>query len=145
MLTIRKANMQDAKILHEWRNDEATRKSSHNSSEVDYSSHVHWLEKTLSSTSRVLLIAESDGIPVGTARVDFESQSCAELSWTISPEQRGKGFAKAMMAIVSDKYKANLTLRAEVKEGNIASVAVAQHIGMTELEKKNGVIYFSLS
>ena len=64
-----------------------------------------------------------------------------ELSWTISPDFRGKGIGKIMVKILADRLQAKI--RAEIKKGNIASVRIAEYAGMTFKKEENQVLHYS--
>lgn len=118
MLTLRPATLDDARNLWLWRNDPATRGNSITTDEVPWESHVRWLEASLGNPERTLLVAETDA-PVGTVRIDAQ-----EISWTVAPEARGKGIAKAMVAAASSPG-----MVAMIKQVNTASQRVAESAG----------------
>lgn len=103
--------------------------------------HVAWLERVLSNPDRRLFIAKHNGKPIGTVRSDFDGTS-NELSWTIAPGSRGKGYGvemvRRMVSLVARP------VRAEVKVGNIASAKIAEAAGMKLEREEDGVLYYSL-
>lgn len=136
-LNLRPAEMADAENLFVWRNDPDTRKGSHNSDEVIFESHLAWLEASLDfpeqnkpeknkPKQRLLWIAEVNGVAVGTCRAD-RVENAWELSWTVAPEARGKGFAHQMLSKLVHYFDEPLV--ALVKVGNIASMKVAERAG----------------
>lgn len=131
MLTLRTATMEDAKQLHEWRNDLLTRQNSINMDEVPWENHVAWLEKSLASPDRTLLVAEQDERPVGTVRIDRED-GVLELSWTVAPDARGNGVGQKMVALCADQTEGPLV--AHIKRENRASQRIAEAAGF-RLEK----------
>lgn len=120
---MRLATMEDAAMLHEWRNDDLTCEQSINSEPVPWDDHVAWLKNSLSNVHRVLMVAELDGEPVGTVRIDHGKES--ELSWTVAPAHRGKGLGAAMVAKGGGHYP----FIAHIKRGNIASRKIAEKVG----------------
>jgi len=142
IMILRKVTFEDWKILLEWRNNLETRKNSHNMELVEEENHKKWLSSILTNENRQLFIALDNEIPVGTVRADFDKQNTDyELSWTISPDFRGKGIGKKMVKLLSDKLQAKI--RAEIKNGNIASVKIAEYAGMTFKKEENGVLHYS--
>lgn len=137
-INLRLATAEDGELLLKWRNDPETRSASHSTDEIDRDGHFKWFSATLSNPDRMLFIAYQDGSPVGTVRAD-KSESSTELSWTVAPEARGKGVAKEMVRAASEAVEGDI--KAEVKVGNIASLKVAQHIGMAITGESDGVIY----
>jgi RimJ/RimL family protein N-acetyltransferase len=141
-MLLRKVTIDDWKILLNWRNDLETRKNSHKIELVQETSHKKWLNSILGNENSQLFIAIDNGIPVGTVRADFEKlNNQFELSWTISPDFRGKGIGKIMVKLLVEKLQANF--RAEIKKGNIASVKIAEYVGMTFKQEANGVLHYS--
>ena len=140
--TLRNATIADARALFDWRNDPLTRQGSHNTAELEFDSHVSWVEKTLANPARQLFIVEEDGNPVGTVRIDHEPNNSAEMSWTVAPDARGRGVAKKMVRLIADHIPASCILRAEVKAGNEASVKVAEAAGLRLSEQVGDVLHF---
>ena len=139
-LIFKKATIDDAQILHEWRNDIHTRQMSHSQDPVDFSAHIAWLEKSLLNTGRDIYICENGQESVGTIRVDKET-NCAELSWTISPRQRGKGLGSKMLCEFIKKYP--MQYRAEIKDDNIASKKMAESAGMIFINTSDKVLHYN--
>jgi RimJ/RimL family protein N-acetyltransferase len=121
MMILRPAEMQDTSLLLTWRNDELTRQMSRSQETVGFEGHVAWLKTKLSDPSVYFMIAEENGIPVGTVRIDN-----GELNYTVSPEHRGCGIATAMLTLVKERFG---PFRAEIKKENIASVRAAEKAG----------------
>jgi RimJ/RimL family protein N-acetyltransferase len=136
---LRPARIQDAEVLLEWRNDPETRAASHNSEEVKKEEHISWVKKVLADKKRRLFIAEEDGRPFGTIRVDF-SDGVYKLSWTVAPNSRGRGLGKEMVKLIANQITDGI--RAEIKMGNQASVRIAEYAGMIFEEEKNGVLHY---
>ena len=125
MIVLRPATMADAGLLLRWRNDPATRAASVNPAEVGRQEHLAWLEASLRSPTRTLLVAELDGAPVGTVRIDRGAET--ELSWTVAPGHRGKGLGKAMVQAAVPEGD----VVARIARDNAASQAIALAAGFT--------------
>jgi len=139
-MELRLATMDDAILLLAWRNEPATRANSHKSEVVGPNEHIAWLEATLANHHRQLYIAEVDERPIGTIRADYDGESC-ELSWTVAPESRGRGFGKLMVCELAKKIEC--AVRAEIKEDNLASVKIAEAAGMHLDYTKDSIMYWS--
>ena len=143
VITIRNVSINDADLLLAWRNDPETRAASHNQNLIKQKDHLTWLANSLGNNNRRLYIAELGDEAIGSLRADLED-GVWELSWTLSAQARGRGLAKKMVALLVDtlaQEKAG-AIRAEVKEGNIASAKIAEHVGMCIEKQKNGVIFY---
>lgn len=131
--------MDDSGRLFAWRNDPETRSASHEEVELDYKSHCDWLRRSLAMSTRTVYIAEVDGLPVGTVRADRGSEA-TRLSWTVAPEQRGRGLGTAMVGAALKMLAG--TLSAEVKCSNLASRRIAERVGFQLACERDGVLHY---
>lgn len=138
-LALRMATVADAELLLQWRNDPQTRNASHTQESVSLSEHQQWLTGVLQDKNKKLYIAEHIHHPVGTVRADLVDGKWL-MSWTVAPFARGQGFAISMVNLAVNKLAAPVC--AEVKEGNLASIRVAEQVGMRLRYKKGGVLYY---
>ena len=121
---LRRASMQDAKLLHRWRNDPSIRAVSHSVEEIPWDTHVRWLDASLARNDRHVLVAERRGFPVGTLRFDV-SADCATVSIAVDPGLHGAGLGPAILD-AGDRWirihdrRVHLC-RAEIRAGNEAS------------------------
>jgi len=118
-IALRMATSADADTLLAWRNDVLTRTMSVEQAEVSPADHVAWVAASLASQKRALLIAEMRGTPVGTVRLDARSSAEWEISLTVSPLERGKGYAATML------YEAEALARARGARCLIAVIRAA--------------------
>ena len=131
--------MEDADLLLEWRNDPSTRAASHSVEVVEREDHIKWLASSLDNPNRRLRIVEEDETPVGTVRADLAG-GVYELSWTVAPHARGRGIGKQTVALFASELRD--PIRAEVKEGNAASAAIAEFAGMKLQRSEGGVLHY---
>lgn len=134
------ATENDAHRLYAWRNDSLTRANSHDSRPVDLSAHLLWLARTLADPYRTLLIAELDGVAVGTVRLDRTNGAC-ELSWTVAPELRERGIGTRMVCLAAAQLTESI--RAEIKKTNTASTKIASAAGMSCVDERDGILHFA--
>lgn len=134
MLSFRPTTLKDAELLLAWRNDPETRRQSRTSDELSLVNHIAWLTTSLAMPSRRLYIAEQDGTPVGTVRSDKREDGTVELSWTVAPRERGKGFGKAMVTQFAREIHPGERLVASIKKGNVASEKIAEALGLQQAE-----------
>lgn len=131
--------MTDAALLLAWRNDPATRASSHSAASITDDTHASWLAQSLADPNRRLMIAMLDGRPAGTVRADL-GQGVWELSWTVAPSHRGQGIGPRMVRLLAESIAE--PIRAEVKVGNVASIRIAEAAGMLLVREANGVLHY---
>jgi pseudaminic acid synthase len=96
-VTLRRATEDDASRLLAWRNDPETRAMSVTGEEVTADQHRAFLAASLEGTERLLFVAEADGRPVGTVRLDRRPVATLEVSLTVAPDERKKGFAASLL------------------------------------------------
>ena len=140
-IKIRKATMEDARRLYEWRNDPDTRANSVHTEEIPWENHLSWLEKTLKDHKRDLYVVEEAGEPCGTIRLDDDGENWFEISWTVAPEFRGKGIGKKMTQKFFDEYLGDKKERviARVKKENIASIKMIKSLGFVFKQEEGGL------
>lgn len=126
-IQFRPARATDAELLLAWRNDVATRAASRGTAEVTAGEHSAWLAARLADPTVDLLIAEVEGIPIGTVRCEHDDGS-GELSWTLAPSSRGRGLGSALLLGAVERYR-DMTLWAVIHCDNLASRRMAQRAG----------------
>jgi UDP-2,4-diacetamido-2,4,6-trideoxy-beta-L-altropyranose hydrolase len=140
-LSFRPAMLNDAKILFAWRNDPHTRAASVDTAQVEWSGHYAWLERSVHSDTRRLVVVERQGLPVGTLRADLigseEQTQSWEISWTIAPEARGDGLAKRIVPLWARMQGGHVLAR--IKSDNVASQKVAAMAGLSHAGHANGL------
>ena len=156
---LRPATQLDADLLLRWRNDSASRQASHNTAEISRDEHMSWLAKSLADPNRRVLVAELGDAPVGSVRAERtdrarstiisklhpsvraeRSDGAWKLSWTVAPEERGRGIGKAIVTAAAKSLSGRII--AEIKHDNVASARIALHVGMHLARQAGGVLYF---
>lgn len=143
VMKLRKATMQDARTLFEWRNDPVTCSNSSSIEPVSLRQHRTWLKESLISSTRLLFIAEdANGSSVGTCRADLEREESGNLyyllSWTVAPSYRANGYGKKMVQeLLSQKELHGKVLKADVKKENLPSIRIGASCGFVESSSPN--------
>ena len=138
------ATRKDAQLLFDWRNDPLTCKNSLKKNSVKKEDHIQWLTKSLESPKRELYIVTLNDIAVGTVRLDYVDESSWELSWTIAPDSRGKGYGKEMIKQATTLSNKNLI--ATILKENIPSVKIAEYAGFVlEQDQNKDILRFKLT
>lgn len=120
-LRLRPAALGDEQLLLEWRNDEEVRRQFFAGELVTPDEHARWLRARLADPSSVLYIAEVEGAAVGQARVDRTTDGAGEISVSVAPGQRGRGFGSQLIRLASRHALAELDL------GEIVAVVKASN------------------
>lgn len=139
-LSLRQANLSDAKILFDLRNHPKVREKSHNTDIIDFDTHQKWLDKIVLDASKVVYIAEKEGNFIGMVR--FEKINDVYLmSWAISPKFQGQGFGKEVVRHAA-KTMSDDAIRAEIKQDNLASIKIAEYIGMKLIKTSGNILFY---
>lgn len=126
-IELRAATAADSAMLLDWRNDPLTRAMSFTSDPIDRETHEAWFARTLVNSDRTLLVAEADGAPVATVRLDRDNGETL-LHWTVAPDARGKGYGVA--AVTAAVKQCGGPVVAKIKRENAASRRIAERAGL---------------
>lgn len=123
-LQVRPARTEDAERVFAWRNDERTRRHSHDPSPLTRDAHLQWFHGCLRDSKRVLLIGEAEHGPVGVLRYDME-QNIATASVYLDPALHGQGYGPSLL-LSGDRWlkqaRPDITcVRAEMRQDNHGS------------------------
>ena len=138
-IKLRLATLNDADFLLMCRNDIVTRLASSSADEVTREEHLKWLNSVINDPARKLYIAMENTTPAGTVRAD-QQDDVTELSWTVSPDARGKGIGEKMIKILASQIKGSICAR--IKTSNIASINIAKSLGMELYKEEDDMLYF---
>jgi len=132
-MQLRKATHNDWKILLDWRNDPTTKENSFNQDKISLKTHRLWFNNSLLNPQRNIYILEDNLTPVGSIRSDNILHNQYLLSWSIAPNQRGKGYGNKILEIyLQDKTGKFI---AEIKPENIASIKMVQKNGFAKQDE----------
>jgi RimJ/RimL family protein N-acetyltransferase len=144
---LRPADIADAAQLLAWRNDPATREASFTSDEVTLPEHERWLTGRLDDPSSRLWIAVAGEKQVGQVRLDLRSGGQAEISISVAPEYRARGYAVEMLAAANrEASREGLAeeIVARVRPGNRASRALFARAGYRTISESPTEIVLSV-
>ena len=137
MLTARPATIADAPWLLRLRNDPATVAASVNVRTVRPVEHYAWLTALLNDPTRRLMIAMASGaVDVATYRLDDVGAEAVEVSLTVAPEARGRGFAALVIRLAAEHAvrEGADRVRAFVYSENVPSLRAFARAGFAESE-----------
>ena len=132
-LILRLATDADKDHLLAWRNDPETRANSRRTHELTWE---ELMAAPVSGVKRETYVAELEGQPVGSIRLDYEGEWC-ELSWTVAPLRRRRGIGLWMVQ-EGIRHCTAPVLMAEIKPENTASRKIAEHAGFVEIGEREG-------
>lgn len=130
MITLRRAQSDDARLVWEWANDPTTRAVSFQTRLIPWSDHEPWFAARLRDERCRFFIAVDDGRPVGQIRMTTEGDR-AEVHISVAPLERGRGHGLAMLRLAcSEAERAGLRgLVAHVRPDNVSSTALFERAG----------------
>lgn len=136
-LDCRKAQMGDAELLWRWANDPDTRRNAFSTAPIPYAEHLAWLEGRLRSEATSIWIFSHGPAPVGQVRFDLTGD-VAEISIVVAPEQRGRGYGKAMLPEAVRRLREErgeaVRPRALVLKQNARSLKLFEACGFREVD-----------
>lgn len=134
-MSIRPATEADCASVYELRNHPDVRRHSRSSQPLAPESHATWFAATLRDPTRVLLIAEVAGSPIGVVRLDVSADS-GEVSIYLAPDHHAGGWGGEVLRRAEEwfrhRYPQVRRFVAEVLPGNPASLAMFDRAGYRE-------------
>lgn len=131
-ISLRHATLEDCRRIWEWRNEEATREASFNTSYIPYEEHERWFSRRLSDPhTRIFIVMNAQGREIGYVRFEIR-EGQAEISVSIDKDKRGKGYGVAAIKSGSDHLLASEPVQriiAHIKRDNPASMAAFGRAG----------------
>lgn len=139
-LRLRRADMTDAERLFEWRNDPTSRRNSLAQEPIPWSRHVEWLSGRLASAETRLYIAEVQGEPVGTVRIDTADE--AVISVAVAPRFRGQGLAAEIIRAATRDCAVPVV--AQIRRTNLPSIRAFERAGFALAAETFDVLTYRL-
>ena len=131
-MSLRTADESDAFWLWQLANDPVAREFSLNHGAIPWADHVDWLAEVLEAPDRRLWIAEEQGMPVASIRFDRCRQQSAQVSFAVTPDQRGRGLGTRLLAMASDRACGELGVQ------KIVGTVFSQNVGSVRAFQKAG-------
>ncbi len=127
-LAVLPATMDDAHMIHSWRNDVRTRSVSRDSKEIGLDQHLVWFANSLQNAQRHIWVGSIGAIPVGVVRFDQLAAASFEVSIFLNPELPGLGLGVPLLAAgeaaLSELHQGHLEIHADTLSTNSASQAI---------------------
>lgn len=141
-ITLRPATLADAETLLEWRNDPITRENSRRTYVMTLTDYTREIAAAIDSKNCTWLIGEIDRSPVGTIKID-DNGDWHEISYTVSPTCRGKGYAHQLVAAACEARQ-HVAIHAEIKPTNVQSISVVKACGFAQIEVRESLTLWRL-
>lgn len=101
-LRVHPASTRDSAIMFKWRNDLRIRMVSRTAKELDPKDHESWVESSIASSDRCLLMGTIGDLRVGVIRFDRLDCDATEISLYLDPELQGLGLGPFLLRAGED-------------------------------------------
>lgn len=132
-LALRPAKLDDAPLLHAWRNHPAVRSVSGTTEPIAFEDHQAWMQRVLSSADRWLFVAQVGDLAVGSIRFDRLDSGHLEVSLYTDPQLQGLGLGRRLLLAgeqqMHHRWQAPFTVDATVVAGNTVSQKLFEGCG----------------
>jgi UDP-2,4-diacetamido-2,4,6-trideoxy-beta-L-altropyranose hydrolase len=139
-LRLRPVREDDCGRLWQWANDPLVRQVSFSSQTIPWDQHVRWFQSRLAdSTEMFLIVEDAENRPLGQIRYTLGIER-AEVSITMDPDFRGKGFGSAALSMATTEVfrkTGTVAVDAWIKAGNQASMNAFVRAGYRPLEVRH--------
>ncbi|MBF0523100.1 MAG: GNAT family N-acetyltransferase [Candidatus Omnitrophica bacterium] len=133
----RKAVSEDAELLYQWRNEEASRENAFDPSEIPWKKHLEWFKSKVNNPATyIFILNDAGGSPVGQVRFDIETAGTAVSHVIIDHKFRQKGYAvEGLMETCSFLLRESAVkqILAYIKKCNDISYRTFKKAGFTEI------------
>lgn len=139
-VTLVDAGIADRDIMFLWQEHPLTRRFFRHPGIPSYSEHSIWLSNSLIDPSKKIMMVCADGVRVGVVRLDSITDSSAEVSIYIEPDNYCKGYARRAIDLLVKKY-GGLELLAFIDKKNIASRKLFEGSGFLKVSNNHFIRY----
>lgn len=138
VFTFRPAEMDDARNIHQWRNDETIRNvSAKNSDVIAFKDHCEWMKKVLDDPDRHLYVIEFRNRACGVVRFDVSGDEAEISIYRVQGVTSPSGLVSASSQFFFARRHDIKTIIAIILDGNLMSQKAFENAGY----KFNGQIY----
>ncbi len=128
---VRPARLEDRDVLLAWRNDPSAYQWYREAAPVDGEAHDAWLGRLLARGEDTMWLADLDGVPLGSVRLDLHEDGAADVSIVVDAAHRGHGTGRLLLEWVEQQSpRLGVTmLVALVQEANTSSRTLFERAG----------------
>ena len=152
MYNLRKATIDDAKLLFDWTNDDDVRATAVVKKKIEWDEHINWLTNKLQSNqSHIFILTDDKNENIGVIRFDKNNDDFV-ISYSIDKLHRGKGMGYLILQLGIKELLQNESqckFVASVQTDNIASNKIFEKLGFrlerTEVIKEHTFNIFGKS
>jgi RimJ/RimL family protein N-acetyltransferase len=97
-IKLRKAALDDLQLTYQWAMDPLIRKYALSTHLISWDEHHQWFTTKITDPHCLYLIAEKQGMPIGSIRFDLKEEE-AMISYLLIPKVHGKGLGKHLLCL----------------------------------------------
>lgn len=146
---IKFAAIDDMKDVFDLSNDDLVRQNSFNQEKIDWENHQKWFKNKLRDENCIfIIIRDFNNNLISQIRFDKINDAEGDISISISPDFRGKGYGTKVLKAVSEKIISEQKIKkinAYVKNENIASKTIFEKAGYILMEKDSNKVRYEYS
>ena len=139
MFKLKKATINDCKLIFKWANDPQVRRSSFSPEPISWSDHVEWFETKHKDPNCFILIAIDDKCkPIGQIRFETGNTGEAIVNVSIDKRMRGLGLGSLLIRLgVEEIFRISplRSVQAFIKLDNKVSIRAFEKAGFKRQEK----------
>lgn len=144
-IQLRKVQSLDVDLTYAWAVNKTIRQYSLNKSEITREHHKNWFNSKLIDPKCLYFIAEKQNEPLGSFRLDIDSEESGFISYLIDPKYHGNGYGSELLRLGVRIAKDNLSIKnvmGEVMIENKASIKAFENLGFKIIDITNGLIRY---
>lgn len=146
-IEIRKVASHDLDLTYSWAINSVIRRYSLNKSEITREVHKNWFKSKLIDARCLYFIAEIQNEPLGSFRLDIDSEGSGYISYLIDPKFHGNGYGSELLRRGVRIAKENPSIKniiGEIMIENHASVKAFENLGFTIIHTTKSIIRYKL-
>jgi RimJ/RimL family protein N-acetyltransferase len=132
---IRKAGVEDALDILNWRNHPKIRENSFSSMSIKKVDHIEWFKEKIRNKNSYMYIYCNENDKIGVIRFDLKGKT-AVVSIMLNPDFIGMGIGEVLIKEGTNFFlldtKKQIVIKAEIKAANIASIKAFSNAGYKE-------------
>ena len=145
---LRKAGTHDVNLTYLWATNSVVRQYSLNKSEITLEHHKNWFNLKLSDPQCLYFIAEKQNEPIGSFRLDIDSEGSGYISYLIDPKYHGNGYGSELLRLgvrIARENSNIKNIKGEVIIENQASTRAFENLGFKIIDTTNSLIRYKLN
>ncbi len=126
-IILRKAALDDAKLVYDLSNEDLVRENSINQHKIIWEDHINWFSNKITNSNCLFLLGFTKGNQfIGQVRIDIDNND-STIGISITKEFRGKGLSTYLLMnsanLFFDKFESIASITAKINKNNEPSLS----------------------